>query len=530
MATPDLSIFANTVAAKAAAQKDDKPILTFFDEKTDMVQTRTYQELYQNANALASHMIDLGMAKGDCFAALLMNHPEMVEAIIAASIAGCVIVPIDPRTKGSKLSYMINNSACRGIICAGYNALQVAEISADTDLEWTLLLNPTDVEQQGLPAAADISAVLSTKVERIEVRADSPLDPMQVVYTSGTTGDPKGIMKSNNQFVAALVMVQLLGLRQDDILYTGLSLTHSNAQGLTMALSLLAEIPSVYSLKFTKSELWKTMRRFGCTVFNLLGGMTAAIYAEPPEDNDADNPVRKVLSAGMPAVIWKEFEQRFDLELFEAYGAAEGGIFWNDGSGPVGSFGSRDSNPLFEARVVDSQGNDCVTGMSGELIWRNRDGSEVSVEYLGDPEASEKKTAGGWFRTGDIVHADENGWLFFDYRDGGGIRRNGDFINTSFVEKTLAEIDSIDDVFVYGVPSSNGTPGEKDAVAAIVVSTEVDFDVAAVLAICRAKLESNFIPSYLQVVEQIPKTASEKPQERFLLDRFSVDAANVIVT
>jgi crotonobetaine/carnitine-CoA ligase len=527
MSAPDMSIFANMMAARAATQQDDTPILTFVDESTDTVLTRTYKELYRNANALACFLLEQGMVKGDRFAALLRNHPEMVEALIAASITGCVIVPIDPRTRGDKLAYMLSDSASRGILCADYNASEVTAVAANTGLEWSLVVAAGTINKYDLPAAEDIALVLANDGGIVEVRVDSPLDTLQILYTSGTTGDPKGIIKPNNQFAVGGAMAQIIGLQQDDVLYTGLSLTHGNAQGFTLAVSLAANIPSVYSLKFTKSGLWKTVRRFGCTVFNLLGGMTAAIYADPRLDNDADNPVRLVISAGMPAAIWEDFEQRFCLQLFEVYGAAEGGLFWNDGSGPAGSFGLRDHNPLFEARVLDSDGNDCRTGVCGELIWRNRDGSQVSVDYLNNPAASEKKTAEGWFRTGDIVHADENGWLYFDYRDGGGIRRNGDFINPGFVEKALAEMDAVDDVFVYGVPSSNGTPGEKDVVAAIVASNTVNFDPTEVFAGCREKLESSFVPSYLQVVDEIPKTASEKPQERFLLDAFSVDADNV---
>jgi crotonobetaine/carnitine-CoA ligase len=124
-------------------------------------------------------------------------------------------------------------------------------------------------------------------------------------------------------------------------------------------------------------------------------------------------------------------------------------------------------------------------------------------------------------------HRDADGWLFFDYRAGGGIRHNGDFINASFVEKAIAEHPAVTDVFVYGVPAASGAPGEKDVVATIVFAEGEAADTAAVFASCRAKLEPNFVPSYLQVVDQIPKTASEKPQERFLLEQFDVHAANV---
>jgi crotonobetaine/carnitine-CoA ligase len=128
---------------------------------------------------------------------------------------------------------------------------------------------------------------------------------------------------------------------------------------------------------------------------------------------------------------------------------------------------------------------------------------------------------------GDIGYQDEQGWYYFLYRKGGGIRHNGDFVNPGFVEKELAEHPLIDDVFVYGVTARNGVPGEKDVVAAIVPVAGQTFDARAVFEWCRSRLESNFVPSYLQIVPEIPKTASEKPQERFLLDAFAPDAPNV---
>jgi crotonobetaine/carnitine-CoA ligase len=290
---------------------------------------------------------------------------------------------------------------------------------------------------------------------------------------------------------------------------------------ITLGMTLGMDTRSVFSRKFTKSRLWDITRKYGCTFFNLLGGMSTAIYSEPEKDNDGDNPVKFVLSAGMPATIWERFEKRFNVSIAEGYGAVEGGGASKPiGEGPIGSFGK--PSPYLEVRIVDENDNDCPPGVMGEFISRPKDGSLPKVEYYGNPKASEEKTRGGWLRSGDICHMDEDGWFFFDYRKSGGIRRNGDFINPGFVEGVLAESDQITDVFVYGVPAANGAPGEKDVVGAIVPVEPATFSAAAVFAKCRKDLEPNFVPSYLQVVDEIPKTASEKPQERFLLERFDV--------
>ena len=131
---------------------------------------------------------------------------------------------------------------------------------------------------------------------------------------------------------------------------------------------------------------------------------------------------------------------------------------------------------------------------------------------------------------GDIVREDADGWLYFLYRKGGGIRRNGDFVNPAFVEKAVAEFDEVDDVYVYGIPAKSGAPGEKDVVAAIVPKNRRRFEPQSLHMHCKARLEANFVPSYIQVLDEIPKTASEKPQDRFLIELLQKRPADVYVT
>jgi crotonobetaine/carnitine-CoA ligase len=152
------------------------------------------------------------------------------------------------------------------------------------------------------------------------------------------------------------------------------------------------------------------------------------------------------------------------------------------------------------------------------------------VEYFRNPEASAKKCAGGWLHMGDVVREDAGGWLYFLHRKGGGIRRNGEFVNPGFVEKAIAEFDGVDDVYVYGVPSRSGAPGEKDVVAAVVPADRERFDAEALHQHCRARLEAGMVPSYIQVLDAIPKTASEKPQDRFLIEQFNARRGSVYVT
>ncbi len=524
------AILADLVAVRAE-QAPDFDVVTFDGGGARPHEVRTYADLWMNGNRIAAGLVAKGLGKGDRFGLMMRNHPEFIETMVAASVSGGVFVPIDPRTRGEKLAYTLRNSECRGIVCADYTLAQVVAVRRDLpDLEWMLVLEsgeePDSMSAADVPGADPLATVLDGPERYVGVRAETPEAPLEIIYTSGTTGDPKGVVCSNGRYVGASMIGYLVGFQPDDRPYNGLSLTHGNAQLITLAPSLAMKLRAVFSRRFTKSRLWDVLRAHGCTVFNLLGGMATAIYSEPPRPDDADNPVRMVLSAGMPAALWRAFEERFNVKIFECYGAVEGGLAINPpGAGPIGSFGK--PPPTLEMRVVDEQGNDCPAGVIGELISRPNTGEHVEVEYFKNEEASRKKTAGGWLRSGDMCHRDQEGWFYFDFRKGGGIRHNGDFVNPGFVEKVIAEHPQVDDVFVYGVPAASGAPGESDVVAAIVPVRAAGFDPASVFVTCAKGLEPNFIPSYLQVVDEIPKTASEKPQERFLKDRFAPDGPGI---
>lgn len=509
-----------------AGTQPDLDVLTIEGGGKRPDEVRTYRQLWDRGRRLAAGLRELGLRQGDHFALLMANHAEFVEAMVAAAATGSVFVPIDPRTRGDKLAFMLRAASCTGVIAADYALAYLDEVrGALPQLNWVLALatdetrmTGADLRARGVLPYAEISDADAAGFRLAEV---SPESAMQLIYTSGTTGDPKGIVMTHRRYCETSALgPRLFGYRPDDRPYSGLSLTHANAQLVTLGAALAAGLRCVLSRRFTKSRLWDITRQYGCTSFSLLGGMTTAIYAEPPKPNDGDNPVRFVVSAGMPKAIWEDFERRFNVQILEFYGAAEGGLTINPiGVGPKGSIGK--PIPTLRYRIVDEAGREVPRGQPGELLFRPADGAEFKVEYFGNPQATATKCKDGWLHMGDIVTEDDNGWLYFQYRKGGGIRCNGDFINPAFVEKAIAECPDVDDVYVYGVPTRSGVPGEKDPVAAVVPKDPARFDPQAVFRMCREKLDANSVPRFVQVLQHIPKTASEKPQERFLLEALS---------
>lgn len=521
------NILGQNLEAKAN-QSPDKLIFTF--ENGDYPEeTQTYRQLHENSHKLSRALLDAGLDTGDRFAAMMRNHPEMVHSLAAASILGTVMVPLDPRLKGDRLAHQIVNSESKALLISADLLAELEAIREKVPGLKTIWV----AEKPGFSSTGNLSkyrpmdSIWDAPFNPVNYRVDNPMAPLEIIYTSGTTGDPKGVVCENMRLSFYSFLGNFFGYADDFKLYNGLSLTHGNAQAVTFAPAINRGLSAVFSVKFTKSRLWDITRKYNISSFSLLGGMMAALFNEPPKPNDADNPVKVVVSAGTPRAIWEDFERRFNVKILEWYGSVEGGFAFKPlGAGPIGSFG-KPVEVIMEMLVLDDDDKPCPPEVPGELVARPKMGGGAKVEYFKNPEASEKKTRGGWLRTGDICHADKDGWLFFDYRKGGGLRRSGDFIQPDYVEKVIGLHPDVSEVAVYGVPSRGGAPGESDIVAAIKLFEGRKFNPASIFDTCRKGLEPNSVPSYLQHVAEIPKTISEKPQERFLKKLFEEQPENI---
>tara|TARA_R110001583_G_scaffold57888_1_gene172953 strand:+ start:5944 stop:6615 length:672 start_codon:yes stop_codon:yes gene_type:complete len=197
----NMSIIANIVA-EGVAREPDLDVLTFVDGEREEV--RTYQQLWDNSQRIALSLKESGIHTGDRIGLLMQNHPEFVETMIAAAILGAVLVPIDPRTRGEKLTFMLNDASCLGVVCADYTLQALLEcVDAVPSLVFAYVVgenwlagNSSSITPVSM---ADALATALPEIE-LEVMAKDDAAPMQIMYTSGTTGDPKGVIVRHGRF------------------------------------------------------------------------------------------------------------------------------------------------------------------------------------------------------------------------------------------------------------------------------------------------------------------------------------------
>lgn len=527
----DAAVLSRVISAEAT--RDPDRLVFVFENGALPAERVTAGDLAVRSNQLAAELAGAGLARGDRVAIMMRNNPEFVYGLAANAKLALPTVPVDPRARGEKLDYFLRFAGCAALLTADYVVADdaVAATIRDCGVRTWVVSTP-----EGRAMSLDYSAewpVLNGafaggEAPDVGEHVEDLTSPWLLAYTSGTTGDPKAIEFGHDRMLFYRALPKFFGYRSDDVPYTGLSLTHGNALIGTMMPAIWGVVDhTVLSRWFTKTRLWNVCIDHGVTTWSNLGGIATAIYSEPSSPNDRAHKVRLVISAGMPREIWRAFEERFGVKILEWYGTMEGGFAYNPvGVGPLGSFG-KPPEGLLEMDVVDEDGRPEPPGQVGELILRPA-GGEAKLTYYKNPEASARKVRRGWLFTGDMVTRDEEGWLYFAYRrEEGGLRKAGEFISEGFIRKVLAEDPDVVDVHIYGVPSRAGAPGETDIVAAVVPRDPETFDAGAVFARCTARLERSHVPDYLQVVDDLPRTASEKVQVRFLVETLSESAPNV---
>lgn len=482
----------------------DKPFMLFEDRVISFV------ELNREVNRVANGLRELGVRAGVGVSIMMANSPEWLLVYLATQKLNAYAVPVNIALKGDGLRHIIDHSDSKVLVVDDTFIDEIAAVRSELPQLEHIVGYRT--EGRTLPNDwLDLADVMDGSDENpgVEIRQG---EISAIMYTSGTTGLPKGVVSRYRP----MVFPPQVGFGpaidgDEDIMYTCLPLFHANALSLTTLRALQTGTTMALSRRFSASRFWDEIRRYEVTTFNALGAMIPILLKQPPRENDRDNPVKTVFSAACPANVWEEFENRFDVRIVEGYGAVDGGGFAvvNLGNAPKGSIGK----PANRYRLVDDDRNDVPVGNSGELIFEVDDFNARRVEYYKNEEAGNARIVDGWFHTGDMMHADEDGNLYFDDRKTDSLRRRGENISAWEVEREINAHPAVLESAVFGVPSDLG---EDDVMAVVQLKPGETLTAEQLIEHCEARLARFMVPRYVEFRETLPKTGTHRTQKSVL--------------
>ncbi len=493
----ELNNMADLIESRAKTQGDEPYI--FYED-----QVITFADYDRGTCRAANGLAAQGAKPGDGVAILMGNCPEYLYLFYGLPRGGFYSVPINVALKGDGLRYILTNSDVKYLIVDDMLYPRFAELESPVGAIEKVFVRRTTGES--LPkGTVDLATLLDASSEKPAHRPE-PDAITYLMYTSGTTGFPKGVVNRNRSGnIQGFLMLSSMLVKPDDILYTCLPLFHANALILTSGFAMCGGRPFALEKRFSASKFWEPIRRYGVTQFNALGAMIPILMKQPEKPDDADNPVRLVNSAACPANLWRKFEERFGVTIWEAYGAVDGGglMIFNFGNAPVGSCGK--PAPGTEWKIVDDNDNEVPQGEAGELIHLARESEGRGVEYYKNPEASAKKVAGGWVRSGDLFYADADGNLFFVDRKTDSMRRRGENISSWEVENTIEKHPDVAECAAFGVPSELG---EDDVMIWVKPKEGAELDLKDLMRHCAENMAYFMVPRYVDIVDDIPRTGT----------------------
>ena len=510
-------VFANEptcgeLLAQRARVHPDRHFLSFEHQRI------TLGELNKRANTVAAGLQKLGANAGDAVAILSPNCPEFLDAFFATQKLGLGAVPVNTALVGDGLAYVLANSGTRFLIVHRDNLEQVAAVrSRLPGLEKVVLI--TEGDGEGLAEGFETVEEWRDHFGEVgdPVATVDPDSVALVLYSSGTTGLPKGVVyRYRNSNIKRMRVLANLLYEPDDVFYSCLPLFHANALLMSTVQALNAHAQLALDRRFSASRFWSQLTNYGATTFNALGAMIPILLKQPPSPAERAHRVRFVASAACPASAWRPFEERFGVRIVEAYAAVDGGGFLtiNLGNAPVGSIGK----PLGGARyrLVDQAGKDAAIGTPGELwVWTGKNKSS-HVEYYRDENATQSKTRGGWLRTGDLLYRDSKDHLYFAGRNTDSMRRRGENVSAYEVESIIDKHPEVLECAVFGIPSELG---EEDVMAVVVPIDGRPIEPSAIRSFLEGKLAHYALPRYVEVVDELPKTGTHRVQKHSLKKR-----------
>jgi fatty-acyl-CoA synthase len=492
--------------ARIARKTPDARALRFIDKDL------SFGELDERVTRLANGLAERGTSKGDRVATLMLNALEVVETYLAVCRLGAICVPVNFRLVADEVAYIVENSGAKAIVVDALLAPVVGEVRERVSALETCLVVDKRADAAG-PGAEVYEAVLAGASTTPPVIDVSEHDPAFIMYTSGTTGSPKGAVLSHfNLLMNTFNVMVTTGISSaDEIFLCGLPLFHIagvdliSPQLMLGGCSVLLETGEFDAAKVI--DLLERERITGCYFVPT----QMQQLCEVPGVLDRDLSLRRIFwgaSVAPPSVLQAMARTFPGIPLYNCFGQTEMSalttvLMGDDAERKLGSVGKAIMN--VEARIVDEDMNDVPQGVAGEIVYR---GPTVMQEYWNNPEATADAFYGGWFHSGDLVREDEEGYMYVVDRKKDMIISGGENIYCAEVEAVIDAHPKVREVAIVGVPHEKWVETPLAIVAPMDPNDPPDE--SEIIDWCRGRLASYKKPTRVAIVDALPRNASGK--------------------
>jgi len=503
-----------TMADLLIARADDDHVGLRFEDRS-----WTWREVVAESADRASLALDLRRPGPFHVGILLENVPEYVFWLGAMALVGGVAVGINPTRRGSELARDIKVTDCQLLVTDGGGLALLDGLQLGARLEDERILR---IDQEY--GACDRGNGPEHRSMRREPRSLIPRAPTAddlflLLFTSGTTGDPKAVRCTQGRLASiAARCVEFYGFRRDDVFYCPMPLFHGNALMVLWGPSVTLGATVALARRFSATGFLPDVRRHGATVFTYVGKALSYVLATGEREDDADNSLRRGFGTEASERDRQDFERRFGCELVEGYGSSEGGVAINRGTDtPAGALG----RAMGDIAVVNPEtGRECPRGLLdgagrllnpeaaiGEIV--NRSGRGSFEGYYGNPDAEAERFHDGWYWTGDLAYRDTDGFFWFVGRRGDWMRVDSENMAAGPIERVLVRHPDVEAVAVYGVADSRS--GEQ-VMAALELRHGTSFDPLAFSEFLAEQedLGTKWAPRFVRIVGRLPLTATNK--------------------
>lgn len=482
-------------------------------EQPDRIYLRTRQrtvtaaELNDRVDSAVEVLRQRGVDSQSRVALALDVSIDHVALIFALLRLGALWIPTNTQIKGEPLRHHLGDSEATLLIAQASSGLVADLPASSTAIEMTL----PDADGEEL-MSIDPGSILPGGNGKTDGLADACL----LMYTSGTTGPPKGALVSEPMLRAAVLgAIEVTGPQAGDVFYVWEPLFHIGGAQVVF-LPLFRDVTLALAPRFSASRFWKDIVEFDVTHIHYLGGVLQILLQRPPCPEERENRVRIAWGAGATAEVRDACRDRYDFALHECYGMTEASsiitVNRNSREGGVGR-----PFPWVEVAIDSTQGaTPCdesdvhAAGESrkrGEILVRGRVDGMLTAGYLGNAEATAKALDGGWLRTGDFGHFDENGNLHFEGRGSDSIRVRGENVSAWQVESVFGLHPDVDRCAVVGVDAE---VGEQEMLLLVTESASGRIDPRELIEWGRAQLAKFQVPRYVRIVPEMPLTPSQR--------------------